>query len=76
MNDGILRHLVDVEGRKSFDNIHESFASDPKNVWLGLATNGFNTFGNMNLSYSVWTVVLFPYNLLPWMCIKEPYIFM
>lgn len=76
VNDGILRHLVDGEDWKCFDNIHESFASDPRNVRLGLATSGFNSFGNMNLSYSVWPVVLFPYNLPPWMCMKDSYMFM
>lgn len=27
----------------------------------------------MNVSYSCWPVILFPYNLPPWMCMKEPY---
>lgn len=66
VNDGILRHHADGEGWKSFDNIHKSFAIDPRNVRLGLATVGFNPFRNMNVSYSVWPMVLFPYNLPPW----------
>ncbi|CAL2256573.1 unnamed protein product [Prunus armeniaca] len=35
-----------------------------------------NPFGNMNLHYSIWPVLIYPYNLPPWMCMKEPYVFM
>ncbi|CAL8154398.1 unnamed protein product [Prunus armeniaca] len=38
--------------------------------------DGFNPFGNMNLHYSIWPVLIYPYNLPPWMCMKEPYVFM
>ncbi|XP_030931212.1 uncharacterized protein LOC115957126 [Quercus lobata] len=48
VNDGVLRHLADCEAWKKFDQIHESFAMDPCNVRLGLATDGFNPFGNMS----------------------------
>ncbi len=30
----------------------------------------------MNISHSFWPVILFPYNIPPWMCMKEPYLFM
>ena len=73
VNDGVLRHLADCEAWKKFDQTHESFAMDPCNVRLGLATNGFNPFGNMSIKYSVWPIILFPYNLPPWMCMKKPY---
>ncbi|XP_031249542.1 uncharacterized protein LOC116107404 [Pistacia vera] len=43
---------------------------------MGIATNGFNPFGNMSLSYSMWPVVLVPYNLPPWKCMKDPYFMM
>ncbi|KAK1427928.1 hypothetical protein QVD17_16680 [Tagetes erecta] len=42
------------------------FAKDPRNVRLGLASDGFNPFGAMSLSYSMWPVVLIPYNMPPW----------
>ncbi|KAH7842869.1 hypothetical protein Vadar_009953 [Vaccinium darrowii] len=45
-------------------------------VRLGLATDGFNPFGNMSTSYSMWPVILMPYNLPPWMCMKEPFFMM
>ncbi|GMY20189.1 hypothetical protein FCV25MIE_15428 [Fagus crenata] len=76
LNDGVLRHPVDAEAWKSFVQIHELFSSDPQNVRVGLATDVFNPFGNMNISHSSWPVILFPYNIPSWMCIREPYLFM
>ena len=58
------------------DKINDSFALEPRNVRLGLATDGFNPFGTMSVSYSTWPVLLFPYNLPPWMCMKRPYMFL
>ena len=72
----VLRHPADVEAWKSFDRTHESVSLDPRNVRLGLATDGFNPFGNMSVSYSCLPVVIFPYNIPSWMCMKEPYLFM
>ena len=41
---------------------------------LGLTSNGFNPFGNiMSTSYSMWPVVLMPYNLPQWRCMKAMY---
>lgn len=42
----------------------------PRNVCLGLALDEFNLFGNMSTSYSSMLVVIFPYNLSPWKCMK------
>jgi hypothetical protein len=42
-------------------------------VRLGLASDGFNPFGNMSTTYSIWPVVLMPYNLPPWMIMKDPF---
>lgn len=75
INDGVLGHPVDVEPWRSFDNIYNDFALEPQNARLGLVTDGFNPFGNMNILYSIWLVILFPYNLPPWMCMKESYSF-
>ena len=69
--DGRLRHPRDSEAWKVFDAKFPDFANDPRNVRLALATDGFNPFGNMSTSYSIWPVVLIPYNLPPWMCMKQ-----
>ncbi|KAG8501178.1 hypothetical protein CXB51_003312 [Gossypium anomalum] len=70
-DDGLLRHPADSLAWKSFDSKFSSFASDPRNVRLGLAADGFNPFKIMSTSYSTWPVVLVPYNLLPWICMKQ-----
>ena len=43
---------------------------------LGLASDGFNPFGNMSNAYSMWPVILVAYNLPPWKCMKEPFMMM
>nr|GEV08097.1 hypothetical protein [Tanacetum cinerariifolium] len=37
----------------------------------GLAADGFNPFGNLSQSYSMWPVILTTYNLPSWLCMKE-----
>ncbi|KAK6778393.1 hypothetical protein RDI58_025111 [Solanum bulbocastanum] len=37
-----------------------------------LASDGFNPFGTMSTSHSIWLVILVPYNLPPWLCMKQP----
>ncbi|KAH0650674.1 hypothetical protein KY285_030764 [Solanum tuberosum] len=44
---------------------------DPRNVRLGLASDGFQPFRNSKTSHSIWPVVLIPYNLPPWLCMKQ-----
>ena len=76
VDDGVLRHPVNSIAWKTFDEKHMSFALDPRNVRLGLASDGFNPFGTMSIAHSTWPVVLVPYNLPPWMCMKQPYFIM
>jgi len=56
----VLRHPADSEAWKEFDKNHQWFAQEPRNIRLGLATDGFNPFGNMSTSYSMWPVILAP----------------
>ncbi|KAK9267622.1 hypothetical protein L1049_010053 [Liquidambar formosana] len=74
--ENVLRHPVDSIAWKEFDKEHDWFAQEPRNVRLGLASDGFNPFGNMSNSYSMWPVLLMPYNLPPWKCMKEPFFMM
>ncbi|KAA0032076.1 transposase [Cucumis melo var. makuwa] len=67
---------TDAAGWKHFDRELSHFASEPRNVRLGLALDGFNPFENMSTAYSMWLVVLIPYNLPPWKCMKESNFFM
>ena len=75
-DDNIIRHPADSEAWKHLDRVFPSFANDPRNIRLGLATDGFNPFGNLSNSYSIWPVFVVPYNLPPWKCMKDPYLFM
>ncbi|XP_027940215.1 uncharacterized protein LOC114194288 [Vigna unguiculata] len=70
-HEGILRHPSDSKAWKNFDLMNPQFASDPRNVRLGLATDGFNPFGDLSTCHSTWPIVLIPYNLPPWMCMKQ-----
>nr|KYP30927.1 hypothetical protein KK1_049591 [Cajanus cajan] len=72
--DGKLRHPADSLAWKTFDSLHPNFASDPRNVRLGLASDGFNAYKNIGNQHSVWPVVLMTYNLAPWDCMKQPYL--
>ena len=69
--DGILRHPADGEAWKSFDARYPDFSSNSRNVRLALASDGFNPFRMMSSSYSVWPIVLVPYNLPPWIGMKQ-----
>lgn len=71
VDDGVMRHPADSKAWKEFDKIHSSFASEPRNVRLCLASDGFQPFANMRTSYSIWPVFLVPLNLPPWMCMKQ-----
>ncbi|XP_016459915.1 uncharacterized protein LOC107783459 isoform X1 [Nicotiana tabacum] len=71
VDDGIMRHPADSMAWKSFDELHLSFAAEPRNVRLGLASDEFQPFRNSKTLYSIWPVVLIPYNLPPWLCMKQ-----
>ncbi|XP_041000851.1 uncharacterized protein LOC121246677 [Juglans microcarpa x Juglans regia] len=68
-----MRHLADSKVWKEFDEKHGWFSQDPRNVRLGLVSDGFNPFNNMSKPYSIWPVLLVRYNLPPWSCMKYPY---
>ncbi|KAL3358732.1 hypothetical protein AABB24_015704 [Solanum stoloniferum] len=69
--DGLMRHPRDSQAWKTFDLLHPEFAADLRNVRLGLASDGFNPFGAMSTTYSIWTVILIPYNRPPWECMNQ-----
>ncbi|XP_075096331.1 uncharacterized protein LOC142174437 [Nicotiana tabacum] len=74
LNYGNIRHLADGEAWKDFDSLHPDFSSDPRNVRLGLSSDGFNPFWTINISHSTWPVMLMNYNISPWICMKPEYI--
>ncbi|GJR09007.1 zinc finger, CCHC-type containing protein [Tanacetum coccineum] len=72
---GVLSHPSDGEAWKNFDQRHPQFAAELRNVRLGLSTDGFTPFGMSLTTYSCGPVIVTPYNLPPWMCMKIPYMF-
>ncbi|XP_028094798.1 uncharacterized protein LOC114294835 [Camellia sinensis] len=76
IDDGKMRHPADSLVWKNFDTLYPKFASEPRNVRLGLAADGFNPFKAMNVAHSSWPVIVMPYNLPPWLCMKQPHMMM
>lgn len=58
-----MRQLADSVAWEKLDELHTSFASEPRNVRLGLASDGFQPFRSSKTPYSIWPVVLISYNL-------------
>lgn len=75
-SDGNISHLSDVEAWKHFNSMYKDFANEPRNVYLGLCTDGFNPFGKSGHKYSLWPVILTPYNLPPSLCMKRVFLFL
>ena len=74
---GVLRHPSDGQAWKHFDNVYPDFASEPRNVRLGLCADGFTPYIQASSSpYSCWPVIVTPYNLPPEMCMTKPYMFL
>ena len=69
-------HPSDYEAWKHFNIIHPSFSSENRNARLGLCTDGFQPFGQSRQQYSSWPIIVTPYNLQPWMCMNEGYMFL
>ncbi|GJX37590.1 hypothetical protein Tco_0250893 [Tanacetum coccineum] len=46
-------------------------SAELRNIWLGLAADGFNLFSNLSQSYIIWPIILTTYNLPSWLCMKE-----
>ncbi|XP_042515263.1 uncharacterized protein LOC122089606 [Macadamia integrifolia] len=68
-----LRHPADSQAWKEFDRLHQLFSEEPRNIRLGLASDGFNPYKHMRSTHNVWPVVVMPYNFPPWMCMKPDY---
>ena len=50
---GIMIHPADSMAWNSFDELHPSFAAEPRNVRLGLASDGFQPLWNSKTSHSI-----------------------
>ena len=73
-SDGLLQHLIDSPQWKAIDRLYLDFGDEPRNLRLGLASDGMNPFGNLSTNHSSWPILLMIYNLPPWLYIKQKYI--
>ncbi|XP_057723958.1 uncharacterized protein LOC130939908 [Arachis stenosperma] len=73
LKDGCIRHLADGQAWKNLDTRYLNFSKELHNLSLGFASDGFNPFRTMNVSYSTWPVVLMVYNFPSWMSMKSEY---
>ncbi|XP_039687914.1 uncharacterized protein [Medicago truncatula] len=76
-NSNLLRHPSDGKAWKHFDEVYPEFAREPRNVRLGLCSDGFTPYIQASAGpYSCWPIVVTPYNLPPEMCMTKPYLFL
>jgi len=66
-NDGKLRHPTDGKQWQNFNENHQDFASEPRNVRIALSTDGMNPFAERSSKHNTWPVILTIYNLPPWL---------
>ena len=69
--DGVLRIPIDGSALKNIEEKWPIFKDEPHNVRLSLETDGFNPFGELRSTYSVWHVFIINNNLPPWMTINR-----
>ena len=71
-------NMIHPSDTKSWQVLNDSFPEfkrEPRNVVIGLSTDGFNPHGR-GKDYSCWPVMITPYNLPPSLCNKRPYMFL
>ncbi|XP_071726556.1 uncharacterized protein [Rutidosis leptorrhynchoides] len=71
-----MRHVAYSLQWKNFDKDFEEFGDEIRNIRFGLSSDGINPFGDLSSRHSTWPVLLYIYNLLPWLCMKRKYIMM
>ncbi|OAO89364.1 hypothetical protein AXX17_ATUG01290 [Arabidopsis thaliana] len=68
--DGTMRHPVDSISWAQVNDKCPDFAAEPRNLRLGISTDGMNPFSMQNTNHSTWPVLLVNYNTAPTMCMK------
>ena len=71
--DGLMVHPSDSDAWKALDSFDPDFASDERNVRIGLATESFTPFNMTAASYSCWPIFAILYNLPPDLCMKDEF---
>ena len=62
----MLRHPSDASQWKALDlEYYQQFGKEPRNLRLGVSTDGLNPFGSQSSTHSTWPVFVWIYNLPP-----------
>ena len=72
--DGLVRVIADSLQWQGIDKSDPSFTVEHQNLCLGLATDGMNPFSIKRSTWSTWPILLFNYNIPPWMTTKQHFI--
>src|SRR5664279_6309901 len=59
----LLTHPLDASQWKALDAEYPSFGTEPRNIRLGVSTDGLNPFGNQSSTHSTWPMFVWIYNL-------------
>ena len=62
--DEMLHHPADLSQWKKIDHLYPHFGKEARNLRLGLASDGMNTYGSLSTQHSSWPVLLVIYNFL------------
>ena len=69
--DGVLRMPTYGSALNTIEEKWLIFKYEPRNVRLSLEVDGFNPFGELHSTYSLWPIFVINNNLAPWMSIKR-----
>jgi hypothetical protein len=69
----VMTHTSNSDAWKALVDFDLEFASEVRNIRIGLVTDGFTPFNTNVASYSCWHVFVIPYNLPPHLCMKYDY---
>ena len=78
--DGKMRHTADspqwnfVHTELEPDAGNDMFGRDPRDIHLGLAVDGMNPYSEKRSTQSLTPVIVFNYNLPPWMVTKKYFV--
>ena len=68
--DGNMESVPDSKAWKHINVVYPAFASEERNIRLGMALDGVNPYSTQSLSHSTWPVIMLNYNLPPWLITK------
>ena len=71
---GNVECVPDSKAWKHIESLDGTFATEARNIRLGMALDGVNPFSNQSLSHSTWPVLLVNYNLPAWLVTKPFFI--